>query len=148
MTTHETSKLYHGAFVESMLLGNFPILPLQGSLLELFLQPGPPHFHVEDVRVHHVERQRASVHELVTTPRADASCHKNSGHRNERERGRSHDRHAQRSRVTARTHVGRSSLNVLGDLHQSQAKTASHPTNRHSPGAELTDTTEVRLASR
>ena len=133
-----------------MLLGNFPILPLQGGLLELFLQPGPPHFHVEDVRVHHVERQRASVHELVTPPRADARCHENSGHRNERERGRGHDRQAQRSHVAARAHVGRSSLNVLGDLqsHASQPSLCGRGADRHngnSLGKQMKRTHTLRL---
>jgi hypothetical protein len=91
----------HGALVESVLLRNLPILSLQGSLLELLLQPGTPHFHVEDVCMHHVKRQRAPIHKLVRAGIGFSSRHEHSRHCSKCQCGRNHDNYAQWPRVAA-----------------------------------------------
>ena len=51
--------------IKSMFLCQFPILALQSSFLQLLLQARPSHLHVENVCVHHIERQRATPEELL-----------------------------------------------------------------------------------
>jgi hypothetical protein len=45
----------------------------KGGLLELLLEAGPPHLHVEDVRVNHVKRQRTTPEENLLALRGESA---------------------------------------------------------------------------